>query len=307
MKQRMSKNRTASKILEIKDKKKEELEIDLKKQRDSINEERSKLSSLNKSFLEIKELVTEKQDGYMTNVYEMELYYNYIKELDKEIKLQKEKISKMVTEFDLKQIILVNLYKEIRLMEIYKEKKMRNIKREKTLSTQKEMDYLFISKWLKEHTLFFILFFFIANSLFLITPSFAEEDLVKFIKEKKDELIIKEQFLKKEEQRLKIIQEDIDNKIEKYNKILGQIENFLNKINDVNNERIKKVAKTYETMSPEDAAEKLSALDEEIAVDILSKMKSKKAGSVIAMMDTNKAVLITKSLANIGNKILLDK
>ena len=304
MKQRMSKNRTVSKILEIKDKKKQELEIDLKKQRDSIEQEKAKLSSLNKSFLEMKELFSQKQDGYMTNVYEMELYYDYVKELDKEIKAQKEKISKMVTEFDLKQIVLVNLYKEIRLMEIYQEKKIRNIKKEKTVSAQKEMDYLFISKWLKEHTLVFILFFFVASSLFLITPSFAEEDLVQFIKEKKNELTMKEKFLKKEEQRLKIIQEDIDKKIEKYNKILSQIENFLNKINDINDERIKKVAKTYETMSPEDAAEKLSALDEEMAVDILSKMRSKKAGAVIAMMDTNKAVLITESLANIGNKIL---
>jgi len=304
----MSRNSTVSKILEIKDKRKQELEIELKKQRDAIDEERSKLSSLKKSFLEIKDMISEeRQDGHITNVYEMELYYDYIKELDKEIRAQKEKISKMVTEFDFKQIILVNLYKEIRLMEIYKEKKMKNIKKEKTVSTQKEMDYLFISKWLKEQTLFFmLLFFLIVNSLFLLTPTFAEEDPVQFIKEKRHELIMKEKILKKEEQRLKIIQEDIDSKIEKYNKILGQIEKLLNKMKDVNNERIKEIAKTYETMSPEDAAEKLSALDEETAVDILSKMRSKKAGPIIAMMDTDKAVLITKSLANIG-KNLLDK
>lgn len=301
----MNKNSKVSKILEIKDNKKQELKIELKKQKDLVDEERSKLSYFKKSFLEIKEMLSEKQNGNITNVYEMELYYDYTKELDKKISAQKEKISKMVTDLDLKQVALFNLYKEIQLMKIYKEKNVRNSKKEKTLSLQKDMDYLCVSKWLKEQSLFFmLLILFIASSLCSINSAIAEEDLVQFVKEKKHELIMKEQLLKKEEQRLKIIQKDIDNKIEKYNKILAKIEDLLKDINDVNNERIKKVAKTYETMSPEDAAEKLSALDEEIAVDILSKMRSKKAGSVLAMMDTNKAVFITESLANVGNKIL---
>jgi flagellar motility protein MotE (MotC chaperone) len=53
------------------------------------------------------------------------------------------------------------------------------------------------------------------------------------------------------------------------------------------------VAKAYEAMPPEDAATRLSGLDNETAVQILLKMESKKAGLVIGMMDS-KATLLTK-------------
>jgi flagellar export protein FliJ len=303
MRQRMIRNNTILKILAIKDKKKEELEIEMKKQRDAIDQEKLKLSSLQKSLLKINKTLNEGQNGRITNIYEMKLHYDYTKNVDKEIRAQQEKISKMLAELDYKQVILVNLYREIRLMEIYKEKNSKKIKKEKAISTQKEIDYLFISKWIREHSLLSILLFLlIANSLFSLNPVFAEENLVKFVKEKKQELIMKERILKKEEQRLQIMREDIDKKIEKYNKILNQIEDVLNKIKDANNERIKKIAKTYETMPPEDAVEKLSALNEKTAINILSEMKSKKVSSIIAMMDTKKAVFITESLANIGKQ-----
>jgi len=302
----MIRHNTVVKILEIKNRKKQEIEIEVKKQRDAIDQEKLKLSLLNKSLFEINKIIHSRQDGHITNIFEMELYYDHTKKIDKDIKAQKMKISKMLTELDHKQGTLVNLYKEIRLMEIYKEKKMKNIKKEKAVLTQKKVDDLFISKWIREHVLLSILLFFLmANSLFLINPVFAEEDFVKFIKEKRQEVIMKEKILKQEEQRLKIIREDIDKKIAKYNKILNQIEDILNKINDANNERIKKIAKTYETMPSEDAVEKLSALNEKIAINILSEMKSKKAASIIAMMDTKKAVLITESLTNIGKQFSL--
>jgi flagellar export protein FliJ len=306
MRKRMIRHNIVVKILEIKNRKKQEIEMEVKKQRDAVDQEKLKLSLLNKSLFEINKIINSRQDGHITNIFEMELYYDYTKKIDKDIKAQKEKISKMLTELDHKQVTLVNLYKEIRLMEIYKEKKMKNIKKEKAVLTQKEVDDLFIFKWIREHALLSILLFFLmANSLFLINPVFAEEDFVKFIKEKRQELIMKEKILKQEEQRLQIIREDIDKKIAKYNKILNQIEDILNKINDANDERIKKIAKTYETMPPEDAVEKLSALNEKIAINILSEMKSKKAASIIAMMDIKKAVLITESLTNIGKQFSL--
>ena len=62
---------------------------------------------------------------------------------------------------------------------------------------------------------------------------------------------------------------------------------------------MKHVAKAYEAMQPEDAASRLSGLDNKTAVQILLKMSSKKAGLVIGMMNPAKATILTKHLAKL--------
>ncbi len=131
------------------------------------------------------------------------------------------------------------------------------------------------------------------------TPAYAQDEFVKFIKEKRVELMEKEKTLKKEEERLEAIKRDVDQRTERYGKLLSQIESILERIEDAKDKKIKHVVKTYEAMPAEEAAERLSALDEPTAVEIILKMNSKKAGAIMALMNTKKVVSITKEMTRI--------
>jgi flagellar motility protein MotE (MotC chaperone) len=58
----------------------------------------------------------------------------------------------------------------------------------------------------------------------------------------------------------------------------------------------KTLAAMYEAMPAEDAASKLALLDPDVVAKVVSRMSERKAGRVLAAMDTPKAVAITKRL-----------
>ncbi len=141
--------------------------------------------------------------------------------------------------------------------------------------------------------------FFIFCSLFFAFNVYAEDDIVRFIEKQHIELTRKEDAIKKEDARLKALKKELGEDIEKYTRILQQIDEALKKAEETKDKRLKHVAKAYEAMPPEDAALRLSGLDEATAVKIILKMNSKKAGIVIGMMKTDKATRITKKIARL--------
>jgi flagellar motility protein MotE (MotC chaperone) len=124
-------------------------------------------------------------------------------------------------------------------------------------------------------------------------------DIASVMEKQRLELTQKEEILKKETERLRTIKREVEEGIIKYSEILKQIDKSLIKAEEIGNKRLKHVAKAYEAMQPEDAASRLTGLEASIAVQILLKMNSKKAGLVIGMMDTTRATLLTKDLTKI--------
>jgi flagellar motility protein MotE (MotC chaperone) len=124
-------------------------------------------------------------------------------------------------------------------------------------------------------------------------------DIASVMEKQRLELTQKEEILKKETERLRTIKREVEEGIVKYSEILKQIDKSLIKAEEIGNKRLKHVAKAYEAMQPEDAASRLTGLEASIAVQILLKMNSKKAGLVIGMMDTTRATLLTKDLTKI--------
>ncbi len=144
---------------------------------------------------------------------------------------------------------------------------------------------------------FFILLFIVSFCL-LSFPIRAQDDMLQFIEKRQRELKEKEESLIKEEERLKVIRKDIDDRIEKYSKLLTQIEDLLKKVEQVQDEKIDRLVKAYESMPPEEAADKLSTLSEPIAIKIMNKMKPKKAGAVMAYMDSKKVASLMEGMTN---------
>lgn len=135
--------------------------------------------------------------------------------------------------------------------------------------------------------------------LFISSPALthAQDDMLKLIEKRQKEIREKEEALKKEEERINALKRDVEERIEKYTRLLNQIEDTLKKINQINDEKLEYVVKAYESMSAEDASARLSAIDEATAVNILYRMKTKKAGAIIAQMEPKRAASITEKMA----------
>ncbi len=137
-------------------------------------------------------------------------------------------------------------------------------------------------------------------SLLCFSPYiYGEDDILQVIKMKQKELDKKERELQLEEERLSLLREEIEKKIKKYTRLLEEIKEILDRIEAEKSEALTHIVKTYESMPPEDAATRLSALDEEMVVVIIRMMKPKKAASVLASMEPQKVVRITRGLTQI--------
>jgi len=132
--------------------------------------------------------------------------------------------------------------------------------------------------------------------LLFTASSYAQDDMIAFIEKKQKEIKEKETSLLKEEERLKILRKDLDERIEKYTNLLNQIETVLKKLEQIQDEKIEHVVKAYEVMPPEEAATRLAALPEITAIKIIKKMKPKKAGIIMAYMDPQKVASLTEGL-----------
>ena len=133
----------------------------------------------------------------------------------------------------------------------------------------------------------------------LTISAYSEDDLVKVVEQRQKELQEKETLLKKEEERINVLRKDVDERIEKYTALLKQLEDILNKLGKAKEENLTHVVKAYEAMPPEEAALKLSVIDENTAVMIITNMKSKKAGAVLALMESQKAATLTKHMLDL--------
>ena len=127
----------------------------------------------------------------------------------------------------------------------------------------------------------------------------AEDDPVKAIEAKRVELKEKEEAIKRDEVRLNALKKEVESRIETYTRLLSQMESVLKRVEQVKGDAIENVVKAYETMPPEDAAVRISALDNDTALRIMTRMKSKKAGAIIAVMEPRKAASLTQRLASI--------
>lgn len=125
-------------------------------------------------------------------------------------------------------------------------------------------------------------------------PETAEKGLLAAINRKEQEIVEREGELLKKEERLNVIKRDIEARLAELKKVHQDIESLVNKINEADDERVKKIVKIYESMSPEEAASRIEGLDKDMAVMILSAMSERKAAKIFGLVDVKKSVELSK-------------
>ncbi len=97
-----------------------------------------------------------------------------------------------------------------------------------------------------------------------------------------------------EEERLKILKADLQAQIDQLKKLKQEYEEMRKGLEGKKHEQITKVVKMFEAMPPEEAAKTIEKLDDDTAVQILTSLKAKSAGKVLAQIEPARAAVLSK-------------
>ena len=142
----MTRQMMVSKILELKGFTKEQIEVEVKKTKDKLGVEKSRLDSLEGVFKNTVVEFNGMQSNGSSNIREIELFYDYFSYIGKQIEEQREIVLRQLSELQAKQEAMLEAYKETRLFEILNDKILHKEAREALLGEQKEIDFNFLSR-----------------------------------------------------------------------------------------------------------------------------------------------------------------
>lgn len=128
-------------------------------------------------------------------------------------------------------------------------------------------------------------------------PGEIDFEILKSIEQKEQDLKEREQVLEMKEEQLKLLTTEIEKKLSKIKKAQSRIEEMVILREDLVEKSIKHLVKVYSSMKPAEAAPLIEKLDKGITIQILSKMKGKNAGKILARVNPTLAAQLSEAIA----------
>ena len=125
--------------------------------------------------------------------------------------------------------------------------------------------------------------------------------MIEMIEKKNRDLKRRETEITLKEQRLKTLEQNILNDLKKIEDAIAKSERQIGIQKDLIKENVAGLIKAYSAMKPQEAAKLLEVINENLAIQIISGMKSKVAGKVLSKLNVKVAKSISEKLA--GRKI----
>lgn len=122
-------------------------------------------------------------------------------------------------------------------------------------------------------------------------------EILKSIEKKEQDLKKREESFKKKEEQLKLLTVEIEKKLSEMKKAQSRIEELVILRKDLVEKSIKHLVKVYASMKPTQAGPLIEKLDRDIAIQILSKMKGKEAGKILARVNPTLAARLSEAIA----------
>lgn len=128
---------------------------------------------------------------------------------------------------------------------------------------------------------------------------FSDEEISHFAKlnERKKDLDQREQELNELEAELHKQRDEIEARIKKLDEMRSQIGQVLKDRVTVDQDRVNKLVEFYSNMKPKQAADIIGKLNEDLAVEILVKMKKKNAAEIMNLLEPAKAQNLSEKFA----------
>ena len=127
-------------------------------------------------------------------------------------------------------------------------------------------------------------------------------NFIKDFQERKKQLDLKEEELKKLEAEVVAQRESIDKKLEEVEAIRKQISQQLEERVKADEQKIDTLVQVYSQMKPPQAAKVFETIDEDLAVEILTKMKKKSAADILNLLKPDRAQSLSEKYAGYKRK-----
>jgi flagellar motility protein MotE (MotC chaperone) len=135
------------------------------------------------------------------------------------------------------------------------------------------------------------------NTDVLVVKEDPLKPLIEAIKVRQVEMDKKEESLRLEEEKLRLLKGGVEKRLSELRTLKKNVSKLVREIKSFNEAKTKHLVKVYEAMPVEEAAERIARLDEQLAVKLLFQMKEKKAGGILGLIETDKAVELSRELA----------
>ena len=129
--------------------------------------------------------------------------------------------------------------------------------------------------------------------------------MIEMIEKKNRDLKRREAEITIKEQRLRTLEQNILKDLKKIEDAIARSEQQIGIQKNLIKENVAGLVKAYSSMKPQDAAKLLEVINEDLAIQILSGMKSKVAGEVLSKLNVKVAKNISEKLA--GRRKIPDK
>ena len=126
--------------------------------------------------------------------------------------------------------------------------------------------------------------------------------MIETIESKNRELKKREEELRLKQIRLEALEAKVLKDLKKIEQSISESKEQMGFQDEKTKENIESLIKVYSSMKPEEAANLVEAIDESLALKIISGMKSKIAGQVLSNLDVKVAKRISESLAGKKDK-----
>ena len=126
--------------------------------------------------------------------------------------------------------------------------------------------------------------------------------MIETIENKNRELKKREDELRIKQTRLEALEAKVRKDLDKIEKSIFESKEQMGIQDEKTKENVEALIKVYSSMKPEDAANLVEAIDEGLALQIISGMKSKIAGQVLSNLDVKVAKRISENLAGKRDK-----
>jgi len=126
--------------------------------------------------------------------------------------------------------------------------------------------------------------------------------MIETIENKNQELKKREEELRIKQTRLEALEAKVRKDLDKIEKNISESKKQMGIQDEKTKENVEALIKVYSSMKPEDAANLVEAIDEGLALQIISGMKSKIAGQVLSNLDVKVAKRISENLAGKRDK-----
>ncbi|MCB0365223.1 MAG: hypothetical protein H6624_19175 [Bdellovibrionaceae bacterium] len=125
------------------------------------------------------------------------------------------------------------------------------------------------------------------------------QDLSYYAKlnDKRQELDLREKELNELEEELHKQKLEIEARIQHLEKLRDQIAGVLKDKVEVDQEKVMRLVEFYSNMKPQQAAKIIGTLNEDLAIEVLGKMKKKSAAEIMNLLEPNKAQVLSEKFA----------